>query len=205
MKAEGLLRASDIIPHVTPLDQQVFYWINRWPDAFSPVLIPLSLGVKLLAIKAFFVVLLLAMLARAGKPRMTAILGLLAVGIANGMTDLFKNYLPFPRPSVDLVDAILRTGSLESPGTASAHSANMAAVATVWVMMLGPRWGTPWIVVALLTGLSRIYVGVHYPAQVLLGWICGIFAGWAVVRLSRLILRQPSDVPLEDGEQPEIA
>ena len=28
-------------------------------------------------------------------------------------------------------------------------------------------------VLALLTGLSRIYVGAHYPSQVLLGWVCG--------------------------------
>ena len=49
----------------------------------------------------------------------------------------------------------------------------MAAVATVLVWRLG-WWGTPWVLIALFTGLSRIYVGVHYPSQVMFGWLCGI-------------------------------
>lgn len=122
------------------------------------------------------------------------ITALCAWPVSNWITDQFKHYLPFPRPNMDLVDAVVRTGALESPGTASAHSANMAAIATVWVMMLGPRWGSIWVVIAFLTGFSRIYVGLHYPYQVLLGWAVGIFVGWAAVSLSRRILRQPKNV-----------
>ena len=51
-----------------------------------------------------------------------------------------------------------------------------------------------WVVIAFLTGFSRIYVGLHYPYQVLLGWAVGIFVGWAAVSLSRRILRQPKNV-----------
>lgn len=67
---------------------------------------------------------------------------------------------------------------MTSYGTASAHSANMAAIATALWMVLGWRWGLAWAVIALLTGLSRIYNGVHFPSQVLLGWTVGIFVGW---------------------------
>ena len=57
-------------------------------------------------------------------------------------------------------------------GTASAHSANMMAVATLF-LIVDRKWGTFWLAIAVLTGLSRIYVGVHYPQQVLLGWLVG--------------------------------
>lgn len=174
---------------MTPLDQSVFHLINRWPDFLSPLFVFLSEGTKHAPLRIFLTALALAMLWRGGKPRVTVLCALIAVGIANGVTDLFKHYLPFPRPCMDLTDAIVRVGALDSPGTASAHSANMAAVATVWVMLLGPKWGSIWILIALLTGLSRIYVGVHYPAQVLLGWICGIAVGYAVVRISRFLTR----------------
>ena len=40
-----------------------------------------------------------------------------------------------------------------------------------------------WILVALFTGLSRIYVGVHYTSQVLLGWVCGALIALLTIKL----------------------
>jgi undecaprenyl-diphosphatase len=82
---------------------------------------------------------------------------------------------------------------LDSSGTSSAHSANMAAIATVMALETG-RWGIPWIAVALLTGISRIYTGVHYPSQVLLGWTVGVLSGiilskgWSAIKNYRQTL-----------------
>ena len=185
---------------MTPLDQSVFQWINHWPQFLAPLFVILSDGIKHAPLQFLLGLVVLLMLWRGGLPRRTVIHALIAWPIANGITDLFKHGLPMPRPCVELPDVIVRAGYLDSPGTASAHSANMAAIATVWVLMLGPRWGSIWIVIALLTGLSRIYVGLHYPGQVILGWICGIFAGWAVVSLSGKILKQPSSVPTSTGQ-----
>ena len=191
---------------MTPLDQSAFHWINHWPEFFAPLLDFLSDGIKHLPLQIILAIVVIAMIWRGGLPRRTVIQALLAWPIANGLTDLFKHKLPFPRPCVEMSEVIVRTGFLDSPGTASAHSANMAAIATVWMMMLGPRWGAIWIGIALLTGLSRIYVGLHYPSQVLLGWICGIFAGWAVVSLSQAIFRQPATVTTNNGDShPETA
>ena len=54
-------------------------------------------------------------------------------------------------------------------------------------LALGWRWGAPWIVVALLVGVSRVYVGVHFPSQVVFGWTLGIASGVVVERIARLI------------------
>jgi undecaprenyl-diphosphatase len=44
-------------------------------------------------------------------------------------------------------------------------------------MLIALRWGgIPWLILAILVALSRVYNGVHYPYQVVLGWICGAFA-----------------------------
>jgi undecaprenyl-diphosphatase len=88
---------------------------------------------------------------------------------------------------------------LDSYGTASAHAANMAAVAFVTTYFLG-KWGYPWIVVAFLTGLSRIYMGLHYPSQVLLGWFCGAFSAFLVIKTWEAYLRVRHREPVQGRE-----
>ncbi len=125
--------------------------------------------------------------------------------LANGITDVLKAGFQGLRPSVELADAIIRVDRLTSFGTASAHSANMAAVAYVFTRTFGV-WGIPWIVVALMTGLSRIYVGVHYPTQVLLGWSCGVLAAFMVTETWEAFLRVRSrrtSEPADEHVMPE--
>lgn len=136
-----------------------------------------------LIVKILLAGLVAAFLIRGGNARKAAIFALLAFLVANEITDVFKNFAPAHRPYQDgltgLNDHLV--GRSENPGTASAHSANMAAVAFAFTYFLG-KWGWPWIGVAVITGISRIYVGSHYPWQVLLGWSCGLFGALVVIK-----------------------
>jgi len=75
----------------------------------------------------------------------------------------------------------------------------MAVVAFVFAYHLR-WWGSPWVIVAVMTGLSRIYNGVHYPYQVLLGWTCGVVAGILVTKTWELIQKKRGAV-LDDGSE----
>jgi undecaprenyl-diphosphatase len=187
----------------------VFRAINHWPEWLSPMMQFFSTATDRGWFKILLLLMVLGMIAYRKDTRRTAIQALVAFPIANEMTDTFKNMLPMPRPFQELTDVILRLGTSDSAGTASAHSANMAAVAFVFTYHL-KWWGTPWILVALVVGLSRIYCGMHYPYQVLLGWTCGALAGFVVSKTWDLIQakRKPvvvntTDLETSSDAQPE--
>jgi len=158
------------------MDEALFRWINGWPDGLTPFFWFLSEATKQDWVRIVLALYVLGLLLANARTRRAAVLTLLAWGIANGFTEALKNAFQMTRPCVDLLDCSLRVGKLTSFGTASSHAASMAAVAFVMTAVLG-RWGWFWIPIAFLVGLSRIYVGVHYPSQVMLGWFCGAFAG----------------------------
>lgn len=185
------------------LDVSIFRLINGWPESLAPIFVFFSEATKR-PYRSYIIPLLglitLGMLWRSVRTRTTILLCLLAVAISNGITEAFKTAIPFERPCVSLPDVTLHVGKLTTFGTASSHAANMAAVATVFCILLG-RWGGPWVAVALLTGLSRIYVGVHFPSQVLFGWASGVFCGGLVVMTwtALINLRNPAPPPGVEG------
>jgi undecaprenyl-diphosphatase len=66
----------------------------------------------------------------------------------------------------------------------SQHSSGAAAVA-VLVARRHPRVGWAFWALALLIGLSRIYLGRHFPTDVLSGFLLGAISSWLVLRGER--------------------
>jgi len=56
----------------------------------------------------------------------------------------------------------------------SGHAGCSFAVACIMFRRLPGRYGVPALVLAILISLSRLYVGVHYPSDVLFGVISGV-------------------------------
>lgn len=52
----------------------------------------------------------------------------------------------------------------------------------VSVYLYSRRWGVPLLILASLIALSRLYLFVHFPTDVLSGMALGIFIGWYVHR-----------------------
>ena len=52
------------------------------------------------------------------------------------------------------------------------------------------RYGICALVFAGLIALSRLYVGVHYPTDVMAGVLIGIFSGWAAWKVMEFIMEK---------------
>ncbi len=71
-------------------------------------------------------------------------------------------------------------------GYFSAHAGNTMAVAVFFSILLRSTYRYLWILIvpwAFLVGYSRIYIGVHFPLDVLTGMVIGTIFGWIFAKL----------------------
>lgn len=69
-------------------------------------------------------------------------------------------------------------------GFVSSHASNSFNVALVSLMFIKKKWFTFGILCwAAVIGYSRIYLGVHFPGDVICGALLGSFTGWFFYRL----------------------
>lgn len=178
------------------LDTRLFYWIfEGWrSDWLTPIMIVLSDTLKTTPGRIGALLLWVYLVWRGGKARAFALWLLPVLVITNETCDFLKAWVGRERPCVALpIDAI--TGDLTSGSFPSAHSANMAAVLGVATALWGRRAFLYLFWLPVLVGLSRVYIGVHYPSDVLVGWALGFLYGWGIVSLAGWIIARRRSTP----------
>ena len=165
------------------LDQQITLWINGsdnlWLDGFA-----LSITSTMTWIPAALV--LLYVIIRHGEMR-EILLTILALGLCILIADqtasgLFKPLVARPRPTHDpvlmtMVDVVndYRGGQY---GFFSSHAANTFGAAMFFTLVFrhAPT-GLLLFCWASLSSYTRIYLGVHFPIDILCGALCGLVSG----------------------------
>jgi len=94
-------------------------------------------------------------------------------GIASPLYYFFMR----PRPFVDhQIDQLISYDAWRS-SFPSGHASFLFALAAV-VYLYNRKLGIWFLSAAALISLARVYVGVHYPADILAGALVGLFMGW---------------------------
>jgi undecaprenyl-diphosphatase len=87
-------------------------------------------------------------------------------------SEIMKIYFARLRP-----DLVLQLDPISSPAFPSGHANNAAVVYILFIMLVPqarhPLWQLAAAAMILLTGLSRVMLGVHWPTDVIGGWMLG--------------------------------
>lgn len=113
------------------------------------------------------------------KSRRTGMIMFASAGINIFLVNvILKNAFARTRPYIIFESLISLVGEESDFSFPSGHSAISFSVATVILLCLPKKFGIPAIVLAFLISVSRLYVGVHYPTDVICGILIGIFCAF---------------------------
>lgn len=110
---------------------------------------------------------------RAGVMSAVALLGSLIIN-----NNIVKNIVQRPRPFVTFTDLQIIIPTPSEFSFPSGHTSSSFAAAAVFYRHLPKKLGLPSVILAGLIGFSRLYVGVHYPTDVIAGVFMGILLSY---------------------------
>lgn len=100
---------------------------------------------------------------------------------------ILKNAIARTRP-YEVVEGLQRIIEAQSDFSfPSGHTASSFAAAVVMFMKLPKQYGIPAMILAVLIGLSRLYVGVHFPTDVIGAALIGTAGAVFVCKLAEYI------------------
>ncbi len=166
------------------IDHAIFHFIND--SIANPILnwiIPIVTNENNIAVPlVLFWLWLLFYKGKRGK--IAAVLLLLTVILTDVIAaQIIKPWIGRIRPSHAMLDNInLLVSRGGKYGFVSNHAANTMAAATI-IGYFYKKWKSVVITISIIVGFSRVYVGVHYPFDVIGGWLFGYALAWVILSI----------------------
>lgn len=182
-KEKGI-HMNTFLQSVQNLDGEILLQIQQ--HLRTDMLTPFMKIVTFLGNGGWFWILCAVVLLAIPKTRKTgyaAVFSLIFGAIVTNL--LLKNIVARPRPFAEieaLIPLIAKPTDFSFP---SGHTTASFAVALVMFRMLPKKIGIPAVVLAALVAFSRLYLGVHYPTDVLVAFLVALMGSTVAVWIVR--------------------
>jgi len=178
---------------IKQLDQSFLLFLNSFHNAFWDKAVTIFTSIE---IWIPFYLLIVYMIIKTYKRNSIYILILigLSIAVSDQFANLIKNFVERPRPTHDpvlgnLVHNVYNRGG--AFGFFSAHAANTFTLAIISAKLFKNQIYTVLIFIwAILVSYTRIYIGLHYPGDILTGWVWGFLAGLAFYQLMVIVQKR---------------
>ncbi len=159
------------------IESSILLWIQEYLRA--DWLNPIVNFITNLGNAGWFWLILLTGMLFFKKTRKIGITGFIAVLIGFLITNVcLKNLVARVRPYEVIEGLTYITKTPSDWSFPSGHSTASMAASVVLFCKLPKKYGVPALVLGILISLSRLYVGVHYPTDVLVGMLVGCFGAY---------------------------
>jgi len=173
------------------IDQSVLFFLNGLHNQFFDVFFWYATD-KFVYLPLYIIATWLAYKQFGKKIWILLLFVILTVALTDQSCNIIKDAVERLRPSrnPDIAPLIHIVNAYEGGdyGFPSAHACNTFGIAVFLYCVLRPkRWGFTLALFAWATlmSYSRIYLGVHYPLDILCGATLGTLIGWGMVKCGR--------------------
>lgn len=172
-------------------DQQLFLFLNSFHSPFWDEVMWMISG-RLTWIPLYIAILVTLGIKYRRKFLVLLLFVIIAITLSDRTSVMFKNIVKRPRPCHEqLLEGKVHTVKNSCGGAygfVSSHATNSFTIALFSLLLIRKRWFTFAILIwALVVGYSRIYLGVHYPGDVICGSFLGALIGFGVFKLFIII------------------
>jgi len=179
-----------LLEKIIQIDISIFYILNnKATNVVFDFLMPILTNLDYWKIPLAVMVVLLAIFGKR-KGRIAVVLLVLGVALSDQICNtVVKPLVGRMRPCNVLDNVRLLVNCTKSLSFPSSHATNIFT-GTLILSYIYRRLQIPLMIIAILVAYSRIYVGVHYPLDVLMGILLGVLCALITISIYKVFSRR---------------